>query len=78
MAEDKAGINLTESYAMWPGSSVCGFYSRPSRSRYFGIGKIERDQVEDHAKRKGWTLETAERWLGPILNYNPTKMEAAE
>jgi 5-methyltetrahydrofolate--homocysteine methyltransferase len=76
-AEARAGIKLTESYAMWPGSSVSGLYFSHPDSRYFGIGKIERDQVEDYAKRKGWTVEEAERWLGPILNYNPRAAAAA-
>jgi 5-methyltetrahydrofolate--homocysteine methyltransferase len=76
-AETRIGVKLTESYAMWPGSSVSGFYFAHPESRYFGIGKIERDQVEDYAARKGWTVETAERWLGPILNYNPRAASAA-
>jgi 5-methyltetrahydrofolate--homocysteine methyltransferase len=70
-AEARAGIRLTESFAMWPSSSVSGFYFSHPESRYFGIGKIERDQVEDYAGRKGWTVAEAERWLGPILNYDP-------
>jgi len=76
-AEDKIGVKLTESFAMWPGSSVSGFYYAHPESRYFGVGKIERDQVEDYAKRKGWTLAEAERWLGPLLNYNPRAVDAA-
>ena len=52
--------------------------SRPPDARYFGVGKIERDQVEDYARRKGWTLAESERWLGPVLNYNPRKIVAAE
>ena len=68
-AENKASIELTESYAMWPGASVSGLYFSHPESYYFGIGKIEKDQVEDYAQRKGWTLETAEKWLSPILNY---------
>jgi 5-methyltetrahydrofolate--homocysteine methyltransferase len=76
-AEDKIGVKLTESYAMWPGSSVSGFYYAHPESRYFGVGKIERDQVEDYAKRKGWTVAEAERWLAPLLNYNPRAMDAA-
>ena len=76
-AEDKVGIKLTESYAMWPGSSVSGFYYAHPESRYFGVGKIERDQVEDYAKRKGWDMATAERWLAPLLNYNPRSVNAA-
>jgi 5-methyltetrahydrofolate--homocysteine methyltransferase len=76
-ASDKIGVTLTESYAMWPGSSVSGFYYAHPESRYFGVGKIERDQVEDYAKRKGWTVAEAERWLAPLLNYNPRAMDAA-
>ena len=76
-AEDKIGVKLTESYAMWPGSSVSGFYYAHPESRYFGIGKIERDQVEDYARRKGWDMATAERWLAPLLNYNPRAVDAA-
>ncbi len=70
-AEARIGVKLTESYAMWPGSSVSGFYFSHPESRYFGVGKIERDQVEDYAHRKGWDMPTAERWLGPLLNYDP-------
>jgi 5-methyltetrahydrofolate--homocysteine methyltransferase len=66
---ERAGVRLTESFAMWPGASVCGLYLGHPDSHYFGIGKIERDQVEDYAKRKGWTLAEAERWLAPVLNY---------
>ena len=76
-AEDKIGVKLTESYAMWPGSSVSGFYYSHPESRYFGVGKIERDQVEDYARRKGWDIPTAERWLGPLLNYDPRAKTAA-
>jgi 5-methyltetrahydrofolate--homocysteine methyltransferase len=76
-AEARAGIRLTESFAMWPGSSVSGLYFSHPKSRYFGIGKIERDQVEDYAKRKGWSVAEAERWLGPILNYDPRTAAAA-
>jgi 5-methyltetrahydrofolate--homocysteine methyltransferase len=78
-AEKGAGVMLTESYAMWPGSSVSGLYFSHPQARYFGVGKVERDQVEDYARRKNWTVAEAERWLGPILNYNPRKIiEAAE
>jgi 5-methyltetrahydrofolate--homocysteine methyltransferase len=76
-AEAKAGIKLTESFAMWPGSAVSGLYFSHPASRYFGTGKIERDQVEDYAKRKGWDMATAERWLSPILNYDPRAKDAA-
>ncbi|MDB5602183.1 MAG: B12-dependent homocysteine-N5-methyltetrahydrofolate transmethylase [Xanthobacteraceae bacterium] len=70
-AEARIGVKLTESYAMWPGASVCGIYFGHPESHYFGVGKIERDQVEDYAKRKGWSLQEAERWLAPVLNYDP-------
>ncbi len=76
-AEARAGVKLTESFAMWPGSSVSGFYFSHPDSRYFGVGKIEKDQAEDYARRKGWTLQEAERWLAPILNYNPRAVAAA-
>jgi 5-methyltetrahydrofolate--homocysteine methyltransferase len=56
---------------MWPGSSVSGFYFAHPESRYFQLGKIDRDQVADYAKRKGMSLSEAERWLGPNLNYDP-------
>jgi len=69
--ERRIGVKLTESFAMWPGASVCGLYFSHPDSHYFGVGKIERDQVEDYAKRKGWSVEDAERWLAPILNYDP-------
>ena len=67
----RIGVKLTESFAMWPGASVCGLYFSHPESHYFGVGKIERDQVEDYAKRKGWSIEEAEKWLAPILNYDP-------
>ena len=69
--EARAGVKLTESFAMWPGSSVSGFYFSHPEARYFGVGKIEKDQVEDYAARKGWSLAEAERWLAPNLNYRP-------
>jgi 5-methyltetrahydrofolate--homocysteine methyltransferase len=62
---------LTESYAMWPAAAVSGLYFSHPESRYFGVGKIGRDQVEDYAWRKGWSLAEAERWLAPILSYDP-------
>jgi 5-methyltetrahydrofolate--homocysteine methyltransferase len=68
---NRIGVNLTESFAMWPGASVCGLYFSHPQSHYFGVGKIERDQVEDYARRKGWSVDECERWLAPILNYNP-------
>ncbi len=72
---DKIGLQLTESFAMWPGAAVSGLYFSHPQSHYFGIGKIERDQVEDYARRKGWSVAEAERWLAPILNYDP-KLQA--
>jgi 5-methyltetrahydrofolate--homocysteine methyltransferase len=76
-AEKRAGIHLTESFAMWPGSSVSGLYFSHPEARYFGTGKIEREQVEDYARRKGWSMAEAERWLSPILNYDPRAAAAA-
>jgi 5-methyltetrahydrofolate--homocysteine methyltransferase len=70
-AEATAGVKLTESFAMWPGSSVSGLYFGNPESYYFGVGKIERDQVEDYAARKGWSIAETERWLAPVLNYIP-------
>ena len=70
-AEAEAGIKLTESFAMWPGAAVSGLYFSHPESHYFGVGKVERDQVEDYAARKGWTIEETERWLAPVLNYDP-------
>ena len=69
--ESGTGVRLTESFAMWPGASVCGLYFSHPESYYFGVGKIERDQVEDYARRKDQTLQNTERWLAPILNYDP-------
>jgi 5-methyltetrahydrofolate--homocysteine methyltransferase len=68
--QNNAGIELTESFAMWPGAAVSGFYYANPESHYFGVGKVERDQVVDYAARKGWTVEEAERWLSPVLNYD--------
>jgi 5-methyltetrahydrofolate--homocysteine methyltransferase len=69
--ERAINVKLTESFAMWPGASVCGLYFSHPDSYYFGVGKIERDQVEDYAKRKGETFAAMEKWLAPILNYDP-------
>ena len=77
-AERQTGIKLTESYAMWPGSSVSGLYFAHPDSHYFGVGRIERDQAEDYARRKNWSLAESERWLAPILNYEPEGQAAAE
>jgi 5-methyltetrahydrofolate--homocysteine methyltransferase len=67
--EANTGIELTESMAMWPGASVSGLYFSHPQSQYFVVGQIGRDQVEDYAKRKGWTMDEAERWLSPNLGY---------
>jgi 5-methyltetrahydrofolate--homocysteine methyltransferase len=77
---ERVGVKLTESFAMWPGASVCGLYFSHPEAHYFGVGKIERDQVEDYAERKGWSVREAERWLAPVLNYDPLAVarEAAE
>jgi 5-methyltetrahydrofolate--homocysteine methyltransferase len=69
-------IQLTESYAMWPGAAVSGLYFAHPQSHYFGVGKVERDQVEDYARRKGWTVEECERWLAPVLNYDVSAARA--
>ncbi len=77
-AEAAIGVRLTESFAMWPGSSVSGLYIGHPEAYYFGVAKVERDQVEDYARRKGMSVLEVERWLGPILNYVPKPAEAAE
>jgi 5-methyltetrahydrofolate--homocysteine methyltransferase len=69
--EKNTGMLLTESYAMWPGSSVSGLYFAHPAAQYFNVGKIERDQIEAYHQRKNWTLEETERWLAPNLNYEP-------
>jgi 5-methyltetrahydrofolate--homocysteine methyltransferase len=70
-AERRAGIVLTESCAMLPTAAVSGFYFAHPQARYYAVGRIQRDQVEDYARRKGWTLAEAERWLAPNLAYDP-------
>ncbi len=65
--ENRIGMKLTESYAMWPGASVSGWYFSHPDSRYFAVAQIQRDQLEDYASRKNWQIEEAERWLGPNL-----------
>jgi 5-methyltetrahydrofolate--homocysteine methyltransferase len=67
------GMLITESFAMWPGSSVSGLYFAHPQARYFSLGKIDRDQVDDYHKRKGMSVEEVERWLGPNLNYDPAE-----
>ena len=69
--DSQAGIKLTESFAMWPGSSVSGLYFAHPESKYFAVGKLDRDQVADLSQRKGKSLPEMERWLGPWLNYTP-------
>jgi len=68
--ERNAGIRLTDSFAMYPTAAVSGWYIAHPQSRYFALGKIDRDQVEDYARRKGWTLAEAQRWLSPSLGYD--------
>src|SRR5271166_5359838 len=77
-AERAIGVRLTESFAMWPASSVSGLYIAHPEAHYFGVAKVERDQVEDYAARKGMGVAEVERWLGPVLNYTPVTAVAAE
>ena len=72
-AEAATGMSLTESFAMAPAASVSGLYFGHREAHYFGVGKIDLDQTADYARRKGWELKTAERWLAPILNYEPSR-----
>jgi 5-methyltetrahydrofolate--homocysteine methyltransferase len=72
-AEENAKIQLTESFAMWPGASVSGLYFGHPDAKYFGVGKIDKDQVLDYQQRKGMSLEEIERWLGPYLTYEPAR-----
>ncbi|QRM53573.1 methionine synthase [Sinorhizobium sp. BG8] len=76
-AENAIGVSLTESFAMWPGSSVSGLYIAQPESYYFGVAKVERDQVEDYAARKDMAVGEVERWLGPVLNYVPAPASLA-
>ena len=69
-AEKNAGIRLTENFAMWPASSVSGFYFAHPEAKYFTVGRIAKDQTEDYARRKSMDLRTAEKWLAPNLNYD--------
>src|SRR5450631_66346 len=77
-AERTAGIRLTESFAMYPTAAVSGFYFSHPRSQYFGVGKIDRDQAASYAQRKGMRVAEAERWLAPILGYDPDPAPATE
>ncbi len=76
-AREATGMDLTESFAMTPPASVSGLYFSHPDAHYFGVGKIDRDQVEDYARRKGWDVKLAERWLSPILAYDPLRQDAA-
>jgi 5-methyltetrahydrofolate--homocysteine methyltransferase len=67
--EENTGMKLTESFAMYPAASVSGWYFAHPEARYFGLGNIEKDQVEDYARRKGMAVTEVEKWLAPILNY---------
>jgi 5-methyltetrahydrofolate--homocysteine methyltransferase len=71
--QKNTGMLITESFAMWPGSSVSGLYFAHPEARYFSLGKIDRDQVDDYRKRKGMSVAEVERWLGPNLNYDPAQ-----
>jgi len=73
-AEAAIGAQLTESFAMLPGATVSGLYFSHPDSAYFGVGRVDRDQIEDYARRKGWRVEEAERWLAPILSYDPARI----
>ena len=77
-AEKNAGMIITDSFAMVPTAAVSGFYIGHPDARYFAVGKINRDQVEDYAERKGMSIEEAERWLGPNLGYNPDAADEPE
>jgi 5-methyltetrahydrofolate--homocysteine methyltransferase len=76
-AEAQTGMGITENFAMTPPASVSGLYFANPEAHYFGVGRIDRDQVEDYARRKGWDLALAERWLSPILSYEPARADAA-
>ena len=76
-AEKNTGIHLTENFAMSPAASVCGFYFSHPEAKYFAVGKIDRDQVEDYHRRKGMDLRAVERWLRPNLNYDPDLQESS-
>ena len=76
-ARQRIGVELTEGFAMWPGSSVSGLYLSHPDAYYFGVAKVERDQVENYSRRKGMAVREVERWLGGILNYTPVSEKAA-
>jgi len=68
-ATRRAGISITDSFAMLPTAAVSGFYFSHPEAKYFATGKIDHDQVASYAERKGWDIDTAERWLAPVLSY---------
>jgi 5-methyltetrahydrofolate--homocysteine methyltransferase len=76
-AQANTGVSLTESFAMSPASSVSGLYFAHPDSRYFGVSRVERDQVEDYARRKNMSIDEVERWLAPVLGYEPKVTRAA-
>ena len=67
----RIGLEITDNFAMYPQAAVSGWYFAHPEANYFGVGKIGRDQVKDYAKRKGWSLQEAEKWLAPNLGYEP-------
>ena len=75
--ERSIDLRLTDSYAMYPTAAVSGFYFAHPESRYFAVGKIDRDQLESYAERKGISVEEAEKWLAPNLGYDPKAANAA-
>ncbi|MHB1543514.1 MAG: methionine synthase [Gammaproteobacteria bacterium] len=75
---DRIGIRLTENYAMWPAASVCGFYFSHPEAHYFAVGRVQRDQIEDYARRKGQSIERVERWLAPNLAYVPEEVTSGQ
>ena len=75
--EESIGLQLTDSYAMYPTAAVSGFYFSHPEAKYFAVGKIDRDQLESYAERKGMSIAEAERWLAPNLGYDPGAASAA-
>lgn len=75
--EASIGLQLTESYAMYPTAAVSGFYFAHPDAKYFAVGKVDRDQIKSYAKRKAWSIAEAERWLAPNLGYDPDAADAS-
>ncbi|HSM29438.1 MAG TPA: vitamin B12 dependent-methionine synthase activation domain-containing protein, partial [Woeseiaceae bacterium] len=75
--EKNIELRLTDSYAMYPTAAVSGFYFSHPEARYFSVGKIDRDQLESYAARKGMSVAEAEKWLSPVLGYDPAAADAA-